>query len=154
MAELRLKVNGKTETVEADPSTHLLWVLREKLGLTGPKYSCGIARCGACMVHVDGKTVPSCNTPVSEVMDGEITTIEGLSRDGEHPVQKAWIEEQVPQCGYCQSGQIMRAAELLATNPNPSREEIFEHMERVVCRCATYYRVVKAINRAAKEGGS
>lgn len=154
MPDISLNVNGKKMSVDADPSTPLLWVLREKLGLTGPKFSCGIAVCGACMVHVDGKTVPSCNTPVSEVMDGKITTIEGLSENGDHPVQKAWIEEQVPQCGYCQSGQIMRAAELLANKPNPNRQEIFDHMKRVLCRCATYYRIVKAIERAAEDGES
>lgn len=154
MRELKLNVNGKKMSVDADPSTPLLWVLREKLGLTGPKFSCGIAVCGACMVHVDGKTVPSCITPVSEVAGNKITTIEGLSGNGDHPVQKAWIEEQVPQCGYCQSGQIMRAAELLANKPDPNRQEILDHMKRVICRCATYYRIVKAIERAAKDGES
>jgi isoquinoline 1-oxidoreductase alpha subunit len=152
MNEISLNVNGKKMSVEADQSTPLLWVLRDKIGLTGAKFSCGIARCGACMVHVDGKTIPACNTPVSEVTGKKIVTIEGLSEKGDHPVQKAWIEEQVPQCGYCQSGQIMRAAELLAENPKPNREEILEHMNRVLCRCATYYRIVKAIERAAEEG--
>ena len=152
MNEISLNVNGEKMSVEADQSTPLLWVLRDKIGLTGAKFSCGIARCGACMVHVDGKTIPACNTPVSEVTGKKIVTIEGLSEKGDHPVQKAWIEEQVPQCGYCQSGQIMRAAELLAENPKPNREEILEHMNRVLCRCATYYRIVKAIERAAEEG--
>ena len=149
MTDISLNVNGKTRAVKADASTPLLWVIREKLGLTGTKYGCGIAACGACTVHLDGVATRSCVTPVSEAEGRKITTIEGLSENGDHPLQKAWIEEQVPQCGYCQSGQIMQAAELLAKTKNPTREEIIEHMNGVLCRCATYYRIVKAIESAA-----
>ena len=145
-------VNGKPVTVDVDPDTPLLWVLRDDLKLTGTKFGCGIASCGACTVHVDGKATRSCAMPVSLVEGKSITTIEGLSADGSHPLQKAWIAEQVPQCGYCQSGQIMQAAELLASNKNPTRAQIVEHMDGNVCRCGTYPRIVRAIERAAREG--
>lgn len=151
MAMISFNLNGKKVSVEADPGTPLLWVLREKLGLTGPKYSCGIAVCGACAVHINGDAVPSCNTPMSLVEGRRITTIEGLSENQGHPLQKAWVEEQVPQCGYCQSGMIMFAASLLNKNKKPNREEIAEGMNRVVCRCGTYLRVRKAIEKVIKE---
>lgn len=153
MARISFNLNGKKIAVDADPDTPLLWVLREHLGLTGPKYSCGIAVCGACAVHVDGEAAPSCNMPVLLVEGRDVTTIEGLSADGSHPLQKAWIEEQVPQCGYCQSGMIMFAASLLSKNKKPNREEIAEGMNRVVCRCGTYLRVRKAIEKVLKENG-
>ncbi len=146
-----LNVNGKAVTAKSEPDTPLLWVIREQLKLTGTKFGCGIAQCGACTVHVDGEAVRSCVTPVSAVAGKSVTTIEGLSPDGNHRLQKAWIAEQVPQCGYCQSGQIMQAATLLAKNRNPSREEIVRHMDGNICRCGTYQRIVKAIERAAKE---
>jgi len=146
-----LTVNGKRETVTALPDTPLLWVLRENLKLTGTKFGCGAGQCGACMVHVDGKSVFSCLLPVSQMSGRNITTIEGLSPDSSNKLQKAWLAEQVPQCGYCQSGQIMRAADLLKTNPHPTREQIVAHMSTNICRCGTYTRIVKAIERAAKE---
>ena len=145
-------VNGERKEVELDPDTPLLWALREHLGLTGTKFGCGIAACGACTVQVDGDPVRSCVTPVSLVAGRSVKTIEGLSPDGSHPLQKAWIVEQVPQCGYCQSGQIMQAAALLARNKNPSRAEIVEHMNGNVCRCGTYLKIIAAIERAAREG--
>ena len=145
-------VNGQRREVTVDPNTPLLWVLREHLKLTGTKFGCGIASCGACTVHIDGKATRSCAMPVSLVEGKSITTIEGLSPDGGHPLQKAWIAEQVPQCGYCQSGQIMQAAELLAKNKKPSREQIVTHMDGNICRCGTYPRIVRAIQRAAREG--
>ena len=148
---VNLKVNGKSVTVEAEPDTQLLWAIREHLELTGTKYGCGAGHCGACFVHLDGKAVKSCQVSVSRAAGSDITTIEGLSSDASHPLQKAWIAEQVPQCGYCQSGQIMKAAELLEKNPNPSREEIVTHMNDVICRCGTYTRIVSAIQRAAGE---
>ncbi|MFQ5982164.1 MAG: (2Fe-2S)-binding protein [Woeseiaceae bacterium] len=148
---VEFKVNGKTVTVAAEADTPLLWVIRDHLGLTGTKYGCGAGLCGACFVHVDGKSVKSCQVPVSRAAGSEVTTIEGLSPNADHPVQKAWIAEQVPQCGYCQSGQIMKAAELLENYPRPSREQIVEHMDDVICRCGTYTRVVTAIQRAAAE---
>jgi len=129
-----------------------LWVLRDTLGLTGTKYGCGIAQCGACTVHVNGEPVRSCSTPVSAAEGKRVTTIEGLSPDASHPLQKAWVAEQVPQCGYCQSGQIMQAAALLAKNANPSRAEIVKHMNGNICRCGTYHRIAAAIERAAREG--
>ena len=145
-------LNGSQRSVSVDdPETPLLWVLRENLGLTGTKYGCGLALCGACVVHVNGEPVRSCNTQVSEVAGKRITTIEGLSKDSSHPVQKAWIAEEVPQCGYCQSGQIMRAAALLNENARPTRQEIVDHMSSNICRCGTYVRIVRAIERAAKE---
>ncbi len=152
-----LRVNGKRYEVEAAPDTPLLWVIRENLGLTGTKYGCGMAQCGACTVHVNGQAVRSCVTPVSAVAGKEITTIEGLSPDGSHPVQQAWIAEDVPQCGYCQSGQIMSAAALLAENPKPTDADIDEAMTGIICRCGTYQRIRRAIHRAAAmiaEGGS
>lgn len=147
------KVNGKQIEVEVDPQTPLLWVLRDNLGLTGTKYGCGIALCGACTVHVNGSPVSSCVTPVEQVEGKELVTIEGLSKQGDHPVQQAWIEEDVVQCGYCQSGQIMAAAALLASNPQPSDEEIDQAMSGVLCRCGTYPRIRAAIHRAAKLTG-
>jgi isoquinoline 1-oxidoreductase subunit alpha len=149
---LVVSVNGKAITVNADPSTPLLWVLREDLKLTGTKFGCGVAQCGACTVHVNGEATPSCVTPVSAVQGKAVTTIEGLSATSDHPLQKAWVAERVPQCGYCQSGQIMQAAALLAKTPKPSREEIVEHMNGNICRCGTYPRIVRAIERAAREG--
>lgn len=151
MTEVMLNVNGKSVSVKAEPDTPLLWVVREHLKLTGTKYGCGVAACGACTVHVDGKAVRSCQLSLSQVAGRKITTIEGLSEKGDHPLQKAWIAEQVPQCGYCQSGQIMQAAELLAKTKTPSREQIVEHMDGNLCRCGTYPRIVRAIERAAKE---
>ena len=151
MSNHSVNVNGKTAVVDVDPATPLLWVIREHLQLTGTKFGCGIAQCGACTVHVDGEAVRSCVTPVAAVAGKKVTTIEGLSPEGTHPLQKAWIAEQVPQCGYCQSGQIMQAATLLARNKAPSREQIVRHMDGNICRCGTYQRIVKAIERAAKE---
>jgi isoquinoline 1-oxidoreductase subunit alpha len=145
-------VNGLRREVGINGNTPLLWVLREHLKLSGTKFGCGIAACGACTVHVDGQATRACVTPVSMVEGKSVTTIEGLSPDGNHPLQKAWVAEQVPQCGYCQSGQIMQAAELLARNEKPSREEIVEHMDGNICRCGTYLRIISAIERAAREG--
>ncbi|MCG8546443.1 MAG: (2Fe-2S)-binding protein [Alphaproteobacteria bacterium] len=145
-------VNGKRVTVSTEPDTPLLWAIREHLQLTGTKFGCGSGMCGACTVHVDGKAVKSCQVVVSDIDGAAVTTIEGLSPDASHPLQEAWIAEQVPQCGYCQSGQIMKAAELLKQNPNPSRAEIVRHMNGNICRCGTYTRIVAAIQRAAQEG--
>ncbi len=147
-----LTVNGQQHDVAVAPNTPLLWVLREHLKLTGTKFGCGIAACGACTVHIDGEAVRSCAMPVSLVAGKSITTIEGLSPDGSHPLQKAWIAEQVPQCGYCQSGQIMQAATLLTGNKKPTREQIVEHMDGNICRCGTYLRIISAIERASREG--
>ena len=147
-------LNGDSVTVEAEPDAPLLWVVREHLGLTGTKFGCGIGQCGACTVHVDGASTYACLTPVSVVEGRHVTTIEGLSEDGAHPLQQAWIAEEVPQCGYCQPGQIMRAADLLANNPQPSRDEIVAHMSTNICRCGTYTRIVSAIERAAQEAGN
>ncbi|HEX6002688.1 MAG TPA: (2Fe-2S)-binding protein [Burkholderiales bacterium] len=146
-----LTVNGKRQTVTALPDTPLLWVLREDLKLTGTKYGCGVGQCGACTVHIDGKPNYACLNPIKDLEGRSVTTIEGLAPDASHPLQKAWIAEQVPQCGYCQSGQIMRAAGLLDENPNPSRQQIVDYMSSNICRCGTYYRIVRAIQRAAKE---
>lgn len=146
---ISLKLNGKTVEVEAAEDATLLWTLRETLHLTGTKYACGIAQCGSCTIHVDGVPTRSCVTPLASVADKSVTTIEGLSQKRLTALQEAWIAEQVPQCGYCQSGQIMQAAALLAENPNPSREEIVNHMNGVLCRCGTYLRIIKAIERAA-----
>ena len=143
-----LTVNGRAASVDADPDTPLLWVIREQLGLSGTKYGCGIAACGACTVHVDGMAVRSCSFPASEAAGRKITTIEGLSRDRSHPVQKAWIAEQVPQCGYCQSGMIMAAAALLAETPKPTDANIDEAITNI-CRCGTYQRIRRAIHAAA-----
>ena len=145
-------INGRPATAEAASDTPLLWVIREHLKLTGTKFGCGAGLCGACTVHVDGLPVFSCQTAAAEVEGKKVTTIEGLSNDGSHPLQKAWVAEQVPQCGYCQSGQIMKAATLLEKNKNPSRADIVAHMQTNICRCGTYPRIVKAIQRAAKEG--
>src|SRR5579872_5569672 len=146
-----LTVNGQQHDLAVAPNTPLLWVLREHLKLTGTKFGCGIAACGACTVHIDGQAVRSCAMPVSLVEGKTVTTIEGLSPDGSHPLQKAWIAEQVPQCGYCQSGQIMQAASLLAKNSNPTKEEVVAHMDGNLCRCMTYSRIQKAIMRAAAD---
>jgi isoquinoline 1-oxidoreductase alpha subunit len=145
-------LNEKPVSVEADPGTPLLWVIRDHVGLTGTKYGCGAGLCGACTVHVNGRAQRSCQTPVSSVEGAKVVTIEGLSANSSHPLQKAWIAEQVPQCGYCQSGQIMKAAELLAANPKPTREQIVTHMDGNICRCGTYHRIVAAIERASREG--
>jgi isoquinoline 1-oxidoreductase alpha subunit len=153
MADIILEVNGEKRTVSTDPGTSLLWVLREHLGLMGTKYGCGKALCGSCTVHLSGNPVRACITPVSMAEGQPITTIEGLSPDGKHPLQVAWQEAQVPQCGYCQSGQIMQAAALLASNKQPSREEILSYMNGVLCRCGTYMRIVKAIEKAAQTTG-
>ena len=142
-------VNGKRHQVDVSPDTPLLWVLRENLGLTGTKFGCGIAQCGACTVHLDGQPVRSCATPIAAAGGKKITTSEGLSADGSHPLQKAWIAEDVPQCGYCQSGQIMSAAALLAAKPKPSDADIDAAMSGNICRCGTYQRIRRAIHRAA-----
>ena len=144
-------INGHAASVDADDDTPLLWVVRENLKLTGTKFGCGSGLCGACTVHVDGKAVRSCQTSLKDVTGKKVTTIEGLSANNSHALQKAWIAEQVPQCGYCQSGQIMQAAELLAKNKKPSRQQIVEHMDGNICRCGTYPRIVRAIQRAARE---
>jgi isoquinoline 1-oxidoreductase subunit alpha len=149
---ISFKVNGGPVRVDAPQDTPLLWVIREQLKLTGTKFGCGVGLCGACMVHIDGKRAFSCQTRISSVAGKQVTTIEGLSPDSSHPVQKAWLAERVPQCGYCQSGQIMSAADLLAHNPRPSRDQIVEHMSTNICRCGTYPRIVRAIERAAREG--
>jgi isoquinoline 1-oxidoreductase alpha subunit len=151
MTAIALTINGKAATVEVEPDTPLLWVVREHLKLTGTKFGCGAGLCGACTVHIDGKAMRSCQTAVSQVAGKKVTTIEGLSPNGTHALQKAFIAEQVPQCGYCQSGQIMQAAELLATNKKPTREQIVAHMDGNICRCGTYPRIVRAIQRAAQE---
>ena len=145
-------INGKAQSVTAQPNTPLLWVIREHLKLTGTKFGCGAALCGACTVHVDGKAVPSCSSPLAQVQGKAVTTIEGLGASGLHPLQKAWIAEQVPQCGYCQSGQIMKAAELLASNPKPNRAQIVAHMDGNICRCGTYHRIIAAVEQASREG--
>lgn len=147
-----LTINGKPRSVDVSPDTPLLWVLRDTLGLTGTKYGCGVAQCGACTVHLDGQAVFSCMTPISAAGGRKVTTIEGLSADGSHPVQRAWVEEQVPQCGYCQTGQIMRAAALLKQTPKPTDADIDASMAGNVCRCGTYQRIRAAIHRAAGEG--
>jgi isoquinoline 1-oxidoreductase alpha subunit len=144
-------VNGKAASTDAPPATPLLWVIREGLKLTGTKFGCGTGLCGACTVHIDGKRAFSCQTQVSEIVGKSVTTIEGLSPDSTHPLQKAWLAERVPQCGYCQSGQIMAAADLLSHNANPTRAQILEHMSTNICRCGTYQRIVRAVERAARE---
>ena len=145
-------LNGETLEIDVDASLPLLWVIRETIGLTGTKFGCGIAQCGACTVHVDGAAVRSCVTGIEQVEGREVTTIEGLSADGTHPLQRAWVAEQTPQCGYCQSGQIMTAAALLAETPKPTRRQIVERMNGNICRCGTYHRIIAAIERAAREG--
>src|SRR5256712_9268377 len=147
-----LLINGKSRTVDAEPDTPLLWVIRERLQLTGTKFGCGAAQCGACTVHLDGAPVRSCQTTVAQAAGKKITTIEGLHPEGRHPVQLAWIAEQVPQCGYCQSGQIMSAAALLAKHPNPSDAQIVDPMAGDICRCATHPRIKRAIKRAGQPG--
>jgi aerobic-type carbon monoxide dehydrogenase small subunit (CoxS/CutS family) len=149
MARFTLRVNGSSHQVDAPPDMPLLWVLRDLLGLTGTKYGCGVSQCGACTVHVGGNAVRSCVTPVSAVGRAEVVTIEGLSADGSHPVQKAWVAEEVPQCGYCQPGQIMSAAALLARTKSPTDDDIDQAMSGNLCRCGTYDRIRKAIHRAA-----
>ena len=150
MATYTLQINGKNYTVQADPNMPLLWVIRDLVGLTGTKYGCGIAQCGACTVHFNGNAVRSCSIPVSAAENQKIITIEGISDDNSHAVQKAWITEQVPQCGYCQSGQIMAAVALLKQNPNPSDKDIDNTMQGYICRCGTYPRIRKAIKTAAQ----
>ena len=145
-----LTINGQSYYVDSEPDTPLLWVLREELQLTGTKFGCGIAECGACTVHVDGQAMRSCSVAVGDVEGSTITTIEGLHHADQHPVQQAWIEDQVPQCGYCQSGQIMQASALLARNPDPTEEEIVDAMDGNLCRCATYFKIVEAVQKAAK----
>ncbi len=149
MAELTITINGKKQTLDVDPNTPLLWVLRDHLKMVGTKYGCGIAQCGACTVHFNGSAVRSCQLPVSSAAGNEITTIEGLSENGDHPVQKAWLEHDVPQCGYCQAGQIMTATALLKKNPSPSDEEIENAMNGNICRCGTYTRIKAAIKTAS-----
>lgn len=152
MGSFSLSVNGKQHELIVPPDMPLLWVLRDALGLTGTKYGCGIGLCGACTVHLDGQAVRSCQTSVSTIGSRKVTTIEGLSANRSHPVQRAWIVEQIPQCGFCQSGQIMQAAALLTKNPHATREEIDQAMTGNICRCATYQRIRRAIERAAREG--
>ncbi|TDQ19459.1 isoquinoline 1-oxidoreductase alpha subunit [Algoriphagus boseongensis] len=150
MALFNLTINGKSQQVDVDPNTPMLWVLRDHLDLVGTKFGCGIAQCGACTIHLDGNAVRSCQLPVSAAEGAKITTIEGLSEEGDHPVQKAWLEHDVPQCGYCQAGQIMSAAALLAQNPNPSDTDIDNAMNGNICRCGTYTRIKAAIHTASK----
>lgn len=149
MPTYNLKINGESVTVNADSDTPLLWILRDELNLVGTKFGCGIAQCGACTIHVDGVATRSCQLQVSLLDKEEITTIEGLSKDGSHPLQEAWEEVDVPQCGYCQAGQIMTAASFLKENPNPSTQEIREAMHGNLCRCASYNRIEKAVAKAA-----
>lgn len=151
MATFNLNINGKTHQVEADPATPMLWVLRDHLNMVGTKFGCGIAACGACTIHLGDMAMRSCQLPVSQVGNMPVTTIEGLSENGDHPVQKAWLEIDVPQCGYCQAGQIMNASALLKSNSNPSDEEIEAAMNGNICRCGTYTRIKKAIKTAAAE---
>jgi aerobic-type carbon monoxide dehydrogenase small subunit (CoxS/CutS family) len=153
MSEFQLTINGKKETVTVAANTPLLWVLRDHVQLTGTKFGCGIGQCGACTIHLDGVAMRSCSLPISAVGKQKITTIEGLSAKGDHPLQKAWIEHDVPQCGYCQAGQIMNAAALLADTPNPSDEDIAASMNGNICRCGTYVRIHAAIKTAAKQMG-
>ena len=148
---IQFTVNGAAASTDAPPHTPLLWVIREGLKLTGTKFGCGTGLCSACMVHVDGKRAFSCQTQVSEVAGRSVTTIEGLSPDSSHRLRKAWLAENVPQCGYCQSGQIMSAADLLNHNPSPTRAQIVEHMSTNICRCGTYQRIARAVERAARE---
>ena len=153
MAELTLLVNGRSQAVDVAPDTPLLWVLRDTLGYTGTKYGCGVSQCGACTVHVDGVATRSCVTPVGTVAGKKITTIEGLSSDRSHPLQQAWIAEQVPQCGYCQSGMLMTASALLAKKPKPTDADIDDALGAHICRCGTYQRIRRAVHRAAEGGG-
>lgn len=151
MAKYSLKINGKTQQVDVDPSTPILWVLRDYLNMPGTKFGCGMAQCGACTIHLDGNATRSCLLPVSAIGKSAITTIEGLSENGTHPVQKAWLEHDVAQCGYCQGGQIMSAAALLKSNQNPTDEDIDNAMSGNICRCGTYLRIKEAIKTAAKK---
>jgi isoquinoline 1-oxidoreductase alpha subunit len=152
MSSIAFTINGKPAKVEVEPDTPLLWVVREHLKLTGTKFGCGSGLCGACTVHIDGKAMRSCQITADKIAGKKVTTIEGLAPAGKpHALQKAWVAEQVPQCGYCQSGQIMQAAALLATNKKPTREQIVHHMDGNICRCGTYPPIVRAIERAAKE---
>lgn len=151
MADYAFALNGANIHVAATPGTPLLWVLRDLLNLTGTKYGCGVMLCGACTVHLDGEAVRSCRLPIEQVAGRRVTTIEGLSPDGSHPLQKAWVAEQVPQCGYCQSGQIMTAAALLAKNAHPSEAQVVEAMRGNLCRCGTYARIRRAILRVARD---
>lgn len=151
MQEYTIKVNGNTQTVKVDSDTPLLWVLRDELNLVGTKYGCGIAQCGACTIHLDGKAVRSCIMPIAAVEDKAITTIEGLSKDGSHPVQQAWVQHDVPQCGYCQSGQIMTAAAFIKENSQPNNEEIKTAMQGNICRCGTYNHINDAVKTASKK---
>jgi len=153
MAELTLVVNGRSQAVDVAPDTPLLWVLRDTLGYTGTKYGCGMSQCGACTVHVEGVATRSCVTPVGTVTGKKITTIEGLSADRSHPLQQAWIVEQVPQCGYCQSGMLMTASALLAKKPRPTDADIDDALGGHICRCGTYQRIRRAVHRAAEGGG-
>ena len=150
MAQVSISINGQIMTVDVDPQTPLLWVLRDTFGLIGTKYGCGIGQCGTCTVILEGDAVRSCQTPVSRAAGKRVTTIEGLSRDRSHPVQRAWIEEQVPQCGYCQSGQIMAAVVLLKATPHPTDADINDAMSGNICRCGTYHRIRRAVHRAAE----
>ena len=150
MSIINLKINGKDYSIDVDPQMPLLWAIRDFVGLKGTKFGCGIAQCGACTVHLNGQPVRSCSLPVAAVANKNITTIEGLSDDNSHPVQQAWIEEQVPQCGYCQSGQIMAAAALLSKNASPTDEQIDAAMQGNICRCGTYPRIKRAIKKASK----
>lgn len=150
MASYSLTINGEKKTIDVDPTTPLLWVLRDHLNMVGTKFGCGIAQCGACTVHLGGNAVRSCSIPVSAISGQEVTTIEGLSKNADHPVQKAWLEIDVPQCGYCQAGQIMSAAALLDRNPKPTDEEIESAMSGNICRCGTYVRIKEAIKTAIK----
>ena len=150
MAIINLKINGKNQTVDVDPNTPMLWVLRDHLNLVGTKYGCGVAQCGACTIHLDGVAVRACQLPVSSAENQEITTIEGISENGDHPVQKAWLEHDVPQCGYCQAGQIMTAVALLNENPLPSDQEIENAMNGNICRCGTYLRIKAEVKTASQ----
>ena len=152
MAVTAFVINGREAKVDVAPDTPLLWIVREHLKLSGTKFGCGSGLCGACTVHLDGRAVRSCQVPIDQVSGKKVTTIEGLSPTSSHPLQKAWIAELVPQCGYCQSGQIMQAAELLAKTKRPTRDQIVAHMDGNICRCGTYPRIVRAIERAAREG--
>lgn len=150
MAVFNLNINGQKKQIDTEPDTPLLWILRDHLNLKGTKYGCGIAQCGACTIHVDGIAMRSCSLPIAAINDQKIKTIEGLSKTGDHPVQKAWLSHDVPQCGYCQAGQIMSAAALLDNNPNPTDTDIDAAMHGNICRCGTYLRIKAAIKTAAK----
>ena len=150
MPKTKFVINGRKAEVDADVDTPLLWIIREQLKLTGTKFGCGIAQCGACTVHVEGNAVRSCQISLGDIEEKNVTTIEGLSTNADHPLQIAWIAEQVPQCGYCQSGQIMQAAALLNSNPRPTRQQIIDGMDGNICRCGTYPRIIRAIERVMK----